>query len=96
MVDALLPIGDLRFQSLVEPPGNFAQKHAGLAGRVEKPGLGIAPERLRQEVQHLIGQLRRREDLVAGEIGQAGKHIGVVTSRRRHGLPPENAPADTL
>jgi len=55
VVDALLPIGDLRFQPLVEPPGDLAQEHAGLAGWVEKSGFWIAPEFLRQEIQHLVG-----------------------------------------
>ncbi len=95
MVNPCLPVRDFGFQSLVQPLGDLAQEHARFAAGVEKAGIGIAPQLSRQQVQHLVSQLRRREHLIAGEVSQAGEHVRVVISHRRHGPPPGNEPADS-
>ncbi len=71
VVDTLLAVGDFGLQPLVEPAGNLTQKHARLAGRVEKSGLFVAPELFRQQIKHPVHQLQRREHLVAAQVRNA-------------------------
>ena len=78
MLDALLAVGHPRLQPSVEPLDNLAEEHARLRHRVEKGSGGRREQLLRQEVEHLIGQRRRREHLVVAQIGQAVEHIGIV------------------
>ena len=64
VVDALLPIGYLVVEAAVQPLYDFAQKDAAFAGRIKKGRRWIAKEFLRQEIQHLVRDFRRREHLV--------------------------------
>ena len=75
VVDALLQVGDLRFQPNQQPFGNLTQKDATLAAGVEKACLRTAEQLLRQQVEHPIGQLRRGEDLVTAQICQAIQYV---------------------
>lgn len=71
VVDARLPVGHLLGQPVHQPFGDLAQKDARLRARVEKGGRRVAPERRGQQIEHGVGQTRRREDLVAAQIGEA-------------------------
>lgn len=75
---ALLPVWDVSFQPLVEPFGNFPQKNAALAAGVQEGGGGVGKKLLRQQIQHGIGNFRRREHLITGKIGQAAQHVRVM------------------
>lgn len=75
MVDTLLQVGDLSFQPSQQPLGNLAQEDTALRTRVEKASLRTAEQLLRQQVQHPVGQLRRGEDLIAAQIGQAVQYV---------------------
>jgi hypothetical protein len=54
VVDALLPVGNLLFQTGQQPFGDFKQENAGLAKRVKKTGVLVAPDFFRQLVQNLV------------------------------------------
>ena len=75
VVDALLQVGDLRFQPRQQPLGNLAQEDAALAAGVEKTRPARPEQLLRKQVEHPIGQLRRGEDLVAAQVGQAVQYV---------------------
>lgn len=75
MVDTLLQVGDLRFQPGKQPLGNLAHKDAALRTGVEEPCLRTAEQLLRQQIEHTVGQLRRSEDLVAAQVGQAVQYV---------------------
>lgn len=75
VVDALLQVGDLRFQPGQQPLGNLAQEDATLRTGVEKACLRTAEQLLRQQVQHPVGQLRRCEDLVAAQVGKTVQYV---------------------
>ena len=79
VVDTLLQVGNLRFQSCQQSLGNLAQEDATFRTRVEEPCLRTAEQLLRQQVQHPISQLRRSEDLVARKISQAVQDIGCIS-----------------
>jgi len=72
MIDALLQVGQLRLQPFQQPFGDLPQENAGFASRVKKSGLGALEQFLRQQIQHLVGDFRRREDLVVGQVRQTG------------------------
>lgn len=90
VVDALLQVGDLLFETRQQTFGNFAQEDAALAAGIEKPRFGTAEQLLRQQVEHTVGQLGRGEDLVAGKVGQAIEDVGAmphtVLLRRLYGV----------
>ena len=44
VVQSFLAVRDLFLQPLVEALGNLAEKDAGLAPRVKKPGIPVAPD----------------------------------------------------
>ena len=75
VVDALLQVGDLRFQPSQQPLGNLAQEDATLRTGVEKACFRTAEQFLRQQVEHTVGQFRRSEDLVTAQIGQAVQYV---------------------
>ena len=75
---ALLPIWEVSFQPLVEPFGNLPQKDATLAAGVQKGGGGVGKKLLREQIQHGVGNLRRREHLVTGKIGQTAQYVRVM------------------
>jgi len=84
MVDPFLLVGDLLFQSYIQTFGNLPKKHPRLAEWIEKPSILIAPDSLWNQVQNLVHQLRRRENLIAAQIGQAGQYIGVIIISVQH------------
>ena len=65
VVDALLQVGYLLFETRQQPFGNLTQKDAALTAGVEKSCLRTAEQFLRKQVEHPIGEFRRREDLIA-------------------------------
>ena len=75
VVDALLQVGDFRFQPSQQPLGYLAQEDAALRTGVEEPCLRTAEQLLRQQVQHPISQFRRSENLVAAQVGQAVQYV---------------------
>lgn len=79
VVKPLLQVGDLRLKPHDEPPRDLAQEDAALARRVEERRRRIAEEFLRQQVEHPVRDLRRREHLVVREIRQTAQHIGIVS-----------------
>lgn len=84
VIDAFLTVGDDVFQSRHQAFGNLAQEDARLGGGVEEGHGGVAPNFLREQIQHLVGDVGRREDFVAGQVGEARKHVGVVVDE--HGF----------
>ena len=78
VVDALLQIGNLLFETRQQPLGDLAQEDPALAAGVEEARLRTAEQLLRQHVEHSVGQLGRGEDLVAGKVGQAVEDIGTI------------------
>lgn len=78
VVDALLQVGNLLFETCQQPFRNFAQKDPALAAGIEEARLAGAEQLLRQQVEHSVGQLGRGEDLVAGKVGQAVKDVGAI------------------
>lgn len=95
VVHALLQIRNLLFQSLSEAAGDFAQEHAGFRAGVEELHRLVGPEvhaavvggpRPGQRVEHPVGELRRREHLVVGEVRDARQHVRVTAAQREIGL----------
>ena len=78
VVDALLQVGNLLFETCQQTLGNLAQEDPALAAGVEKSRFGTAEQLLRQKVEHTIGQLGRGEDLVAGKVGQAIEDVWTI------------------
>ena len=78
MFQALLPVWEVSFQPLVEPFGNLPQKDAALAAGVQKGNGRVGKKLLREQIQHGVGNLRRREHLVTGKIGQAAQYVRVM------------------
>ncbi len=78
MVDTLLQVRNLLFQAYEQPFGNLAQKNAALAAWIKKARLGVAEQFLWQQVKHPVGEFRRREHLVAAQIGQAVENVGTI------------------
>ena len=78
VVDALLTVRYLVLQAAVEPLHYLAQEDAALGEGVEEGGLFATEQLLRQEVEHLVCQLRGREHFVVAQIGYAIQHIRIV------------------
>ena len=78
VVDALLQIGDLLFETRQQPFRNLAQEDPALAAGVEEARLRTAEQLLRQQIEHSVGQLGRGEDLVAGKVGQAIEDVWTI------------------
>ena len=78
MVDALLQVGYLLFQTCQQPFGNLAQEDTAFATRVKKARLAGTEQLLWQQVEHSVGQLGRGEDLIAAQIGQAIEDVGAI------------------
>jgi len=78
MVDALLQVGNLLLQPGQQPLGGLAQEDTALAAGVKDARLGAVEQLLRQQVEHPVGKLRRSEDLVAAQIGQAVENIRAI------------------
>lgn len=75
MVDAPLQIGNFIRQSDQQPLGDFAQEHAAFATRVKKRRFRIREQFLLQQIQHGVRDFRRRENLVTGQVGDAGQNV---------------------
>ena len=89
VVDTLLQVGDLLFETRQQPFRNLAQEDAALAAGIEKPRIGTAEQLLRQQVEHTVGQLGRGEDFVAGKVCQAVEDIWAIsphTALRLYGV----------
>ena len=78
MVNTLLQVRNLLFQTNEQAFGNLAQKHTALAARVKEACLWAAEQFRRQQVKHPVGEFRRREHLVAAQVSQAVKNIGAI------------------
>ena len=78
VVDTLLQVGNLLFETRQQPFGNLAQEDAALATGIEEARLAGAEQLLRQQVEHTVGQLGRGEDLVAAQIGQAVENVWTI------------------
>ena len=78
VVDTLLQVGDLLFETRQQSFGDLAQEDAALAAGIEKPRLGTAEQLLRKQIEHSVGQLGRGEDLVAGKVCQAVEDVGAI------------------
>lgn len=78
VVDALLQIGDLLFETRQQSFGDLAQEDPALAAGVEEARLRTAEQLLRQQIEHTVGQLGRGEDLVAAEVGQAIEDVWTI------------------
>lgn len=80
IVDALLQVGDLLFETRQQTFGNLAQEDAALAAGIKESRSGTAEQLLRQQIEHSVGQFGRGEDLVAAEVGQAVEDVGAIVS----------------
>ena len=78
VVDALLQVGNLLFETCQQTFCNLAQEDAALAARIEKSRFGTAKQLLWQQIEHSVGQFGRGEDLVAGKVGQAVEDVGAI------------------
>ena len=78
VVNALLQVGNLLFETRQQPFGDLAQEDPALAAGIEKPRFGTAEQLLRQQIEHSVGQLGRGEDLIAGKVGQTIEDIGTI------------------
>ena len=78
VVDTLLQVGDLLFETRQQPFRNLAQEDAALAAGIKESRSGTAEQLLRQQVEHSVGQLGRGEDLVAGKVGQAIEDVWTI------------------
>ena len=95
VIDALLQIRHFDCQPVCEAARDLAQENTRLgagiqelhglvrpqvrAGVVGRPGSS-------QRVQHSVGELWRREDLVVRQVRDAGQHVRVATPQREGGL----------
>jgi len=78
VVDALLQVGNLLFETRQQPFRNLAQEDPALAAGVEEARLRTAEQLLRKQIEHSVGQLGRGEDLVAGKVGQAIEDVWTI------------------
>ena len=78
VVYALLTVWYFILKSSVEPLHNLAQEDAAFSEGVEEGGLFATEQLLRQEVEHLVCQLRGREHFVVAQVGYAIQHIRIV------------------
>ena len=78
MINALLEVGNLIFNAFEEAFGDFSKENAGFAGWVEKCRGRIREKLLWKLVEQFFCDIGRSADLVIGEIGKAGEHIGIV------------------
>jgi len=90
VINALLKTWDRLRQPLGEAADDLAQEYARLGERVEESQRLVRSDvgavivrcpRHGQRVQHPIRELRRSEDLVVGEVGNACQHIRIPTSQ---------------
>jgi hypothetical protein len=96
VIDARLPVGEVIFQAHHQPFGDLTQENARLGGGVEKSGGLVAPDVAGQQIEHLVDEVGRGENLVAAQIGQAGQHIGIVVFNHNLQQPLENEPVEIL
>ena len=68
MVQALLKIRDLVFQTFQEAFGNLPEEHAGFTDGIKKARFRIAEKFLRKHVQNFINNIRRRKNLLLSQI----------------------------
>ena len=80
VIDTLLQVGKDRLQSGQQPLGNLPQKDAAFAGGVQKLGVGVRKQLLREHIEHGVCHLRRREHLIVGQVGKAGQHIRIINA----------------
>ena len=71
VVHPLLQVRKLRLQPNKQALGDFTQEYTTLAGRVKEGRIRILKQLLREHIQHLIGNIRGRKDLVVGQICEA-------------------------
>lgn len=105
VIHSLIEVADLLLQSLDQAAGDLAQEHARLGEWVEESHIRVRPEVFSivrlcpcrgQVVEHAVGELRRGEDLVVGEVGDAGQDVRVATSEREIGVGGQEASSPTL
>jgi hypothetical protein len=87
VIDSLLQVWNLFFQSFGESVRDLSQEDAGLSTWVKKLYRLICPNirtavisspRLSERIEHLVSQIRRREYLIVREIRYAGQNIGIM------------------
>ena len=93
VIDAFLQVGIFVCKPFDETLGRFAQKHARFTAWVQDLDSGIAPDLGRQHVQNVVGELRRRKDLVVAQVCQAGQNVRVVClfKQASHGAAPPSS-----
>ncbi len=110
VIHALLQGGDLLLQAYGEAAGDLAEEDAGLGAGIEEGDGLVRPEVraavvggpcLGEGVEHAVGEFRRGEDLVVGEVRDAGEHIRIPPAQGEggllaHGVPSFAAAASSL
>ena len=95
VVHPLLQVGYRVLQPCGQPTRDLAEKDAGLGERVQEPHVRVGPDvstvivagpRQSEGVKHLVGQLRRGEDFIVGEVRYAREDIGVAAAKREASL----------
>lgn len=82
VVNAELPIWNDGLQPPVQPLDDLPEEDAALGERIQKPGVRTAEKVLRQQVQDAVGKLRRGEDFVVAQVGNAVEDVRVVVTVR--------------
>ena len=78
MFNALFKVWDLSLKSAKQSLGYLTKKHAAFATWVEKCGVGILKQLLREHIDNLVGQFGWCEHLVVAQVRDAREYIGVV------------------
>jgi len=87
VIDTFGEVGDSQGQPVGEPTHDLAEEHTGLGKRIEERDIGVGPDigavvvvcpRGSERVEHLVRKLWRGEDLIVGEVCDAGQNIWVV------------------
>lgn len=95
VINPLLQIGDRVLEPCGQPARDLTEEHARLGERVQEPHGRVGPKvrpvvigcpRLGEGVEHLVGELRRREDLVVGQVRDAGQYVRVAPPQREASL----------
>lgn len=83
VIDAFLPVWNLRFKTPVQALYDFTQENAAFRERVKERCFRTSEQFLRKQIQDLVGQGRRSEDLVIAQIGNTVEDVGIVIIRHR-------------
>ena len=64
VIQPVLQVWHLRLPAYNQALGDLSQKHTRFAGRVQEGGIWVPKQLLRQRIQHLVDDIRRRENLI--------------------------------